>query len=59
MLRKGDKASRDALDRKLMKVLSGPAARQFATAAGLEGKIHILTAEAWRRPSKDPAPQLH
>lgn len=59
MLRKGDKTFRDAVDRNLMKVLSGPAVRTFATAAGLDGKIHILTTEAWRRPSRDPAPQLY
>lgn len=43
----------------LMKVLSGPQARQFATDAKLDGRLNILTTEAWRRGSKEPAPQMY
>ena len=52
MMRKGDRAFVDAVDRALMKVLSGPQARQFATDAKLDGRLNILTTEAWRRGSK-------
>ena len=43
----------------LMKVLSGPQSRQFATDAKLDGRLNILTTEAWRRGSKEPAPQMY
>ena len=46
MMRKGDRAFVDAVDRALMKVLSGPQARQFATDAKLDGRLNILTTEA-------------
>lgn len=59
MMRKGDRAFVDAVDRALMKVLSGPQARQFATDAKLDGRLNILTTEAWRRGSKEPAPQMY
>lgn len=59
MMRKGDRAFVDAVDRALMKVLSGPQARQFATDAKLDGRLNILTIEAWRRGSKEPAPQMY
>ena len=59
MMRKGDRAFVDAVDRALMKVLSGPQARQFATDAKLDGRLNVLTTEAWRRGSKEPAPQMY
>ena len=59
VMRKGDAAFVDAVDRALMKVLSGPQARQFATDAKLDGRLNILTTEAWRRGSKEPAPQMY
>lgn len=59
MMRKGDRAFVDAVDRALMKVLSGPQARQFATDAKLDGRLNILTTEVWRRGSKEPAPQMY
>ena len=34
-------------------------ARQFATDAKLDGRLNILTTEAWRRGSKEPAPQMY
>ena len=59
MMRKGDRAFVDAVDRALMKMLSGPQARQFATDAKLDGRLNVLTTEAWRRGSKEPAPQMY
>lgn len=59
MMRKGDRAFVDAVDRALMKMLSGPQARQFATDAKLDGRLNILTTEAWHRGSKEPAPQMY
>lgn len=59
MMRKGDRAFVDAVDRALMKVLSGPQARQFATDAKLDGRLNVLATEAWRRGSKEPAPQMY
>ena len=59
MMRKGDRAFVDAVDRALMKVLSGPQARQFATDAKLDGRLNVLTTEVWRRGSKEPAPQMY
>lgn len=59
MMRKGDRAFVDAVDRALMKVLSGPQARQFATDAKLDGRLNVLTTEAWHRGSKEPAPQMY
>ena len=59
MMRKGDRAFVDAVDRALMKMLSGPQSRQFATDAKLDGRLNILTTEAWRRGSKEPAPQMY
>ena len=59
MMRKGDRAFVDAVDRALMKVLSGPQARQFATDAKLDARLNVLTTEAWRRGSKEPAPQMY
>ena len=59
MLRKNDRAFTEAVDRCLVKVLASPATRQFASAAGLDGRINVLTSEAWRRPSKDAAPEMY
>ena len=59
MMRKGDRAFVDAVDRALMKVLSGPQARQFATDAKLDGRLNVLTTEAWHRGSNEPAPQMY
>lgn len=59
MMRKGDRAFVDAVDRALMKMLSGPQARQFATDAKLDGRLNVLTTEAWHRGSKEPAPQMY
>lgn len=58
MLRKGDRAFGEMVDRALMKVLASPAVRQFAAEAKLDGKLNGLTTEAWRRPSKEPAPTM-
>ena len=59
MMRKGDRAFVDAVDRALMKMLSGPQSRQFATDAKLDGRLNIPTTEAWHRGSKEPAPQMY
>lgn len=59
MMRKGDRALRDQVDQALVKVLGGPGIRQIAADAQLDGKINLLTSEVWRRPSRDPAPQLY
>ncbi|RYF84199.1 MAG: transporter substrate-binding domain-containing protein [Comamonadaceae bacterium] len=59
MLRKGDHAFREKVDQALSKVLGSPGIRQMAVNSRLDGKINMLTAEVWRRPSRDPAPQLY
>lgn len=59
MMRKGDRAFGQVVDQSLMKVLNSSTVRQFAADAKLDGKLNALTLEAWRRPSRDPAPQLY
>lgn len=59
MMRKGDHAFRQSVDQALAKVLGSPGIRQIASNAQLDGKINLLTSEVWRRPSRDPAPQLY
>ena len=59
MLRKGDHAFRNHVDQALAKVLGSPGIRQISSNAQLDGKINLLTREVWRRPSRDPAPQLY
>lgn len=59
MMRKGDRAFVELVDRALTKVLASPAVKQFAGSAGLTGRLNVLTTEAWRRPSKEPAPQMY
>lgn len=59
MLRKNDHAFRAHVDLALGKVLGSPGIRQIASNAQLDGKINLLTSEVWRRPSRDPAPQLY
>lgn len=59
MMRKGDRAFGELVDQSLMKVLGSSTVRQFATEAKLDGKLNALTLEAWRRPSREPAPQLY
>ena len=56
VMRKGDAAFVDAVDRALAKVVSGPQARQLAEAAGL--KVDHMTLDAWRNPNKQPAPPV-
>ena len=56
VMRKGDTAFVDAVDRALAKVVSGPQARQLAEAAGL--KVDHMTLDAWRNPNKQPAPPV-
>lgn len=59
MLRKGDRAFGEQVDRALLNLLHSPAMLQMAQAARLGGKINHLTQEIWRRPSRDPAPQMY
>ena len=32
---------------------------RYATDAKLDGRLNVLTTEAWRRGSKEPAPQMY
>ena len=43
----------------LARVLGSPAIRQMAANAKLDDRINTLTMEVWRRPSRDPAPQMY
>ena len=59
MLRKGDRAFGTQINLALAKVLASPAIRQMAANAKLDDRINTLTMEVWRRPSRDPAPQMY
>ena len=59
VLRKGDRAFAAQVDRALARVLGSPAIRQMAANAKLDDRINTLTMEVWRRPSRDPAPQMY
>ena len=54
VMRQGDGALVDAVDKALAKVLGSPRGKQMANAAGLD--VNALTQEAWRSPNKHPAP---
>lgn len=56
VMRKGDRALQAAVDRAMHKVLSGPQGKQLATSNGI--KLDHLTLDAWRKPSKQPAPPV-
>ena len=59
MLRKRDRAFGTQINLALAKVLASPAIRQMAANAKLDDRINTLTMEVWRRPSRDPAPQMY
>ena len=56
VMRKGDRALQAAVDRAMHKVLSGPQGKQLAASNGI--KLDHLTLDAWRKPSKQPAPPV-
>ena len=56
VMRKGDAQLQAAVDRALHKVLSGPQGKQLATSNGIT--LDALTLDAWRKPSKQPAPPV-
>ena len=56
VLRKGDHAFGAAVDRALRKVLGGAQGKALADAAGV--KVDAMTQDAWRKPSKHPAPPV-
>ena len=56
VLRKGDAAFGAAIDRALRKVLGGAQGKALADAAGV--KVDAMTQDAWRKPSKHPAPPV-
>ena len=56
VMRKGDAQLQAAVDRALHKVLSGPQGKQLAAGNGITP--NSLTLDAWRKPSKQPAPPV-
>ena len=56
VMRKGDAQLQAAVDRALHKVLSGPQGKQLAAGNGITPDS--LTLDAWRKPSKQPAPPV-
>ena len=56
VMRKGDAAFVDAVDKALQRVLNGAQGKQLALDAGL--KVDHLTQDAWRNPNKQPAPPV-
>lgn len=56
VMRKGDQAFVDAVDKALARIVTSPQGRQLATGAGL--KVEHLTVDAWRNPNKAPAPPV-
>lgn len=56
VMRKGDRALQGAVDRAMHKVLAGPLGKKLAANNGI--KLDSLTLDAWRNPSKQPAPPV-
>ncbi len=56
VMRKGDRALQAAVDRAMQKVLNGPQGKQLATSNGVQ--VDHMTVDAWRKPSKQPAPPV-
>ena len=56
VMRKGDAAFVDAVDKALHKILGGAQGKQLAQDAGL--KVDPLTRDAWQSPNKQPAPPV-
>ena len=56
VMRKGDRVLQGAVDRAMHKVLSGAQGKQLAASNGI--KLDHLTLDAWRKPSKQPAPPV-
>ena len=56
VMRKGDAAFVDAVDKALHKILGGAQGKQLAQDAGL--KVDHLTRDAWQSPNKQPAPPV-
>ena len=56
VMRKGDAAFVDAVDKALHKILGGAQGKQLAQDSGL--KVEHLTRDAWQSPNKQPAPPV-
>ena len=56
VMRKGDRALQAAVDRAMNKVLNGPQGKQLATSNSVQ--VDHMTTDAWRKPSKQPAPPV-
>lgn len=56
VMRKGDSALQGAVDRAMHKVLDGALGKQLAANNGV--KLDHMTVDAWRKPSKQPAPPV-
>lgn len=56
VMRKGDAAFVDAVDKALHRILGGAQGKQLAQDAGL--KVEHLTRDAWQSPNKQPAPPV-
>ena len=56
VMRKGDAAFVDAVDKALHKILGGGQGKQLAQDSGL--KVEHLTRDAWQSPNKQPAPPV-
>ena len=56
VMRKGEAAFVDAVDKALHKILGGAQGKQLAQDAGL--KVDHLTRDAWQSPNKQPAPPV-
>ena len=56
VMRKGDRALQGAVDRALHKVVNGAQGKQLAADNGV--KVDHMTLDAWRKPSKQPAPPV-
>lgn len=56
VMRKGDRALQAAVDRGMHKVLSGGLGKQLA--ADNRVQVDHMTLDAWRKPSKQPAPPI-
>lgn len=56
VMRKGDAAFVDAVDKALHKILGGARGKQLAQDSGL--KVEHLTRDAWQSPNKQPAPPV-
>ncbi|MFD1712500.1 transporter substrate-binding domain-containing protein [Ottowia sp. GY511] len=56
VMRKGDRALQAAVDRAMQKVLSGTQGKQLAISNSVQ--VDHMTTDAWRKPSKQPAPPV-